>query len=288
MSESPSQSSSIEALEQSKSKALEQSISQLQAYHAERSAQRRAQYAEDARMQDKFRDLLLGQLRSNEVELKQLAADQHRFIERRAELIGRPLLAKGKLPIPRFPADTASVTKGAPYDQAYTLPGGQGKVESADINTGTYDLRVQSIGNGDQAVGAGIGFWFSSDAAGNPWQRFTAIVDFSFDWWDTAAAYVAHNNAHTWLTVWGMSEGGWVGWSVDETPSWSDGVGWYENHGNSQSARAALVTFFNTQPNSLYFCWVQSGADAYADSGVFGSAASSIHIMNTVAFAVID
>jgi hypothetical protein len=287
MSTSPSQRSSIQKLEQLKFEAVEQSKSQLQAYYAERSAQRRARYAEDARIQDKFRDLLLGQLRSNEVKLKQIAVEQSRLIERRAKLVGRPLLAKGKLPIPRSPADAASVTRGPPYDGTYTLPGGQGS-ESADQNTGVYDLRVQSIGNGDQTVGAGIGFWFSSDAAGNPAQRFTAVVNFSFDWWDSAAGYVAHNTAHTWLTVWGMSENGWVAWSGDQTPSWSDGVGWYENHGDDQSGTSVCVTIFNARPNSLYFCWVQSSADAYADSGVFGNAASSIHINNTVLWATFD
>jgi hypothetical protein len=285
MSKSPSERSSIEGLGHLKDQALEQSKSQLQAYYEKRSALRCARYAEDARTQDKFRDLLLGQLRSNEVELKQLAADQSKLIERRAKLIARPLLTKGKRPTPRSPADTASVTRGPPYDGTYAFGPG---VANADQNTGAYDLQIQSIGNGDQAVGAGIGFWFSSDAAGNQAQRFTAVVDFSFDWWDSAAAYVAHNNAHTWLTVWGMSENGWVAWSGDQTPSWSDGVGWYENHGNNQSGTSVCVTVFNALPNSLYFCWVQSSADAYADSGAFGNAASSIHMTNTVLWAVFD
>jgi hypothetical protein len=283
MSKAIAHRSSIEELEQLKSEAVEQSKSQLQAYRAERSAQRRAQYAEDARIQDKFRDLLLGPLRSNQVELKQLAADQSRLIERRAKLVGRPLLSKRKLGTPRSSAD--SVTRGPPYDGTYAFGPGS---ESADQNTGVYDIAVQSIGNDDQTVGAGIGFWFSSDAAGNQAQHFTAVVDFSFDWWDSAAAYVAHNNAHTWLTVWGMSENRWVAWGADQTPSWSDGVGWYENHSNNQSGTSVCDTFFNALPNSLYWCWVQSAADAYADHGFFGNAASSIHINNTVLWAVFD
>ena len=141
MSKSPSQPSSIKALEQLKSEALEQSKLQLQAYYAERSAQRRAQYAEDARIQDKFRDLMLGELRSNEVGLKQLAADQSRLIERRAKPIRPPLLPKGKRPMPRSLADTASVTRGPPYDGAYPPPpNGQGSA-GADPNTGVYESR---------------------------------------------------------------------------------------------------------------------------------------------------
>jgi hypothetical protein len=54
MSNSPSQYTPNDAaLEQAKAKALEQSISRLQADHAERSAQRRARFAEDARIQDR-------------------------------------------------------------------------------------------------------------------------------------------------------------------------------------------------------------------------------------------
>jgi hypothetical protein len=114
MSDSPSPGSPIEALEQAKSEALEQSISQIQADLAERSAQRRAQFAEDARLQDRFRDILFGHLRSKEVELKQLAEDQRGLIEARAKFIRRPLLMKGNFPIPRSPANTASVLKVAP------------------------------------------------------------------------------------------------------------------------------------------------------------------------------
>jgi hypothetical protein len=73
MSNSPSQYAPNDAaLEQSKAKALEQSISRLQADHAERSAQRRALNAENARIQDRVRDLMFGHLRSKEVELRSL------------------------------------------------------------------------------------------------------------------------------------------------------------------------------------------------------------------------
>ena len=42
----------------------------------------------------------------------------------------------------------------------------------------------------------------------------------------------------------------------------------------------------NARPNSSYFGWVQSAADAgYADGGAFGVAASSIHILNKVLYA---
>jgi hypothetical protein len=77
MNNSPSHYASNDAaLEESKLKALEQSISRLQADHAEQSAQRRARLAEDARIQDRFRDLMFGHLRSKGVgSLRKTAAE---------------------------------------------------------------------------------------------------------------------------------------------------------------------------------------------------------------------
>jgi hypothetical protein len=109
------------------------------------------------------------------------------------------------------------------------------------------------LGTGHQTVGAGIGFWFSS-GTGNPAQRFTAVIEFEDDWWDKATGYVAHNDARTWLSVWGTAENGWVSTSANQTPTWSDGVGWTEAHQNNESGTASLVTHFNARPNSAYFC----------------------------------
>jgi hypothetical protein len=117
MSNSPSNYTPIDALEQSKlDEALEQSKSRLAADHAERCAQRRARYAEDARMQDRVRDLMFGQqIRSKEVELKQLAEDRRKLIEGRPKLVRRPLLTKG-LPIQPSPATPFTYGRFPPYD----------------------------------------------------------------------------------------------------------------------------------------------------------------------------
>ena len=283
---SNSQDSPIDALEQSKSEALEQMKLQLQADHAEQNAQLRAQHAEDARLQDRFRNILFGHLSSKEVELKQLAEDQRRLIEERAKLIRRPLLMKGKLPIPRSPANTASVLKVAPFDFTWTSSG-QGSA-SANKDTGVYNLSVQSIGSGTRSVGAGIGFWFSSDAVGNTGQRFAAYIAFTEDYHETAMGYTAYSKVRTWLTVWGMSERGWVASSGDQTPSWAYGVSWGDSHGVYQSGGSNLVTAFNAQPNSLYACWVQSSAEVNADHGTFGFADSTIHLDIQLSSATFD
>jgi hypothetical protein len=99
MSKPPSQYAPNDAaLEHSKAKTLEQSISRLQADHAERSAEQRARHAEDARIQDRVRDLMFGHLRSKEVELKQLAEDRRRLIEGRPPKLVRRLSMEGLAP----------------------------------------------------------------------------------------------------------------------------------------------------------------------------------------------
>jgi hypothetical protein len=166
------------ALEQSN--ALEQCISRLQADHAERSAQRRARYAEDARIQDRARDLMFGShLRSNAVELRQLAEDRRKLIEGRPKLVQRPLLMEG-LPIRRAPADTERwFGKTPPYDFTWTSGSGQGG-ESATTG-GNIDLNTQSLG-GEKSVGGGIGFWFSAGPGGDSAARFTNTCRFSLEW----------------------------------------------------------------------------------------------------------
>ena len=284
MSDSSSQQSPIPELEKAKSEALEQSISQLQADHAEESAQQRAQSAEDGRLQDRFRDLLFGHLRPKEAKFKQIADDQRALIVARANFVRRPVLMKGKLPIPRPAANTASVTKVLPFDFTWTSNSGQGS-ESANKDTGVYDLAVQSIGAHNKSVGAGIGFWFSSDAAGNPNQRFSVGISFSDQWQEHAMGYTAYSAARTWLTVWGMSERGWVATSADQKPSWSQGVGWGQSQAISEGGPSNFETFFNARPNSLYACWVQSSARVDADSGAFGFADSTIHLNVELMFA---
>jgi hypothetical protein len=272
MSNSPSHHPPIEALEQSKIEALEQSKSRLQADHAERSAERRARFAEDARIQDRAREVMFGQLRSKDVELKQLAEDRRRLIERRSKLVRRPLLTKGKPPIRRF---SAFFGKVPPYD--FTWTSASAPSYATATTDGDIELAVQSFG-GEQSAAGGIGFWFSSDAAGNPGQRFSTSVNCSYDWWDTADLYVADNHGRTWLSVWGMSENGWVASSGDQFPSWGDHVGWYESHQDSRGASTSQEVFFNAQPNSLYCCWVNCSAAAYTDDGFLGGAMSSIHL----------
>jgi hypothetical protein len=217
---------------------------------------------------------MFGHLKSKEVELKQLAEDRRRLIEGRApKLVRRPSMEG--LPIRRSPDDMAprSFATVPPYQFTWTSGSGQG-VESATTD-GYIELKAQSFG-GEQSVGGGIGFWFPAAPGGS--RRFSTSCRFSFEWSESAQLYVADNQSRVWLSVWGMSENGWVGTSGDQFPSWSDHVSWYESHQNSEGGETSQQLFFNSQPNGLYCCWVNASIRCYADSGFAGFGASTAHL----------
>ena len=128
---------------------------------------------------------------------------------------------------------------------------------------------------------------FVTDSRGNiigGGQRFAALLDYSDDWWDSAMGYVAHNDMRTRLWVWGQTENKWV-CQTDVQPSWSDGVGWFDNHGNDPAGDAgtlAVQTYFAAMANIWYQAWVWGDAQAYADGGLFGFGASSIRFSASV------
>jgi hypothetical protein len=105
-----------------------------------------------------------------------------------------------------------------------------------------------------------------------------------------AAGYVAHNDGRTYLWVFGKSENAWVA-QTSPTPSWSDGVSWFDSHGNDSSGgedgRVSAETYFNARPNSWYQCWVWSSASIYSNGSFLGFSASSIHLNMTVPFFVL-
>jgi hypothetical protein len=83
----------------------------------------------------------------------------------------------------------------------------------------------------------------------------------------------------------GDSEQGWVT-QTDLSPSWSDGTGWMESHGNKEDARVALETFFPARADSWYLAWVWSDASVYGDSGFWGFGASSVHFDATTSLVI--
>jgi hypothetical protein len=248
-----------------------------------RFKKQQAALKETSGMSERWRELLFKDVAKDDGRLKQLKDQTKARWER---LKRRKIERPKRLEIePRFIVGSSFLLKAPPYDGAWQWQSASNTKAQSDASTGTCDLAVQSFGNGNVEVAAGFFAWFFAPED-NPMQRFAALLQYTDDWWDDASGYVAHNDLRTRLWVWGMTENRWVVQS-EESPSWSDGVGWFESHGNGGDAGTiSNETFFPATANNWYQAWVWSDASVYADSGVFGSADSSIQFDSVVPFMV--
>jgi hypothetical protein len=101
--------------------AVEQSTAQSLADHAARSALRRAQFAEDARIDDRFRDMMFGHLSPDDPKVKQAATERRRLIEARTKLGFAPTQTLPPASPP--PTTAASITRNPPFDEIYVTHG---------------------------------------------------------------------------------------------------------------------------------------------------------------------
>jgi hypothetical protein len=197
-------------------------------------------------------------LQRTNIELKRIHEQR---IKRK---LARPALRKFE---PRVITGSNFAFHAPPYDVAYTF-NPSGNAADANPSTGTYDLACQSFGDGNQQVAAGVASWFFCTEAAVD-QRFAALIDFSYDWFDYATAYVAHNDLRTRIWIWGATENDWA-LQADVQPSWSDGESFYNHNGDSNQGSLSIEQFFAVRQASLYLVWVYSDAQADADSGFFG------------------
>ncbi len=230
------------------------------------------------------RDRVFSHIPQNDLGIKQSVDEARRFYQDRLEhRIRQPALTKVE---PRYVTGSGFWLKPPPYDVPWTNTNNGGQA-SADNAAGTYSVATQSIASGSVEAAAGLAVWFFCTAT-DPMQRVAALLDYEDDWWDSAMGYVAHNDLRTRIWVWGNTENAWLTQS-DLSPSWSDGVGWFESHGNDPSGdagRMAIETFFPAEANNWYLAWVWSDASVFANGGLFGIAASSIQFSVTVPFVV--
>jgi hypothetical protein len=255
----------------------------LSAQHAEESAKRQRERATLARLEDRARHLALPHLRPGSPELKQLQDEYRALIEQRHRHGQRDRgHENGATAFDIVYGGSGLALAAPPYDFDW-VAGGPG-LEEANRNAGNYHLREQNFGSGWRSVAAGVGFWFYS-GDGNPAQRFTALLDYNYEWSDTAMFYVADNRAHTRLAVFGASEKTWVVRS-EQAPSWSDHVGWLDSSSNADEGRIVNETYFNAAPRSWYQCWIWSQLDLYADYGIFGFSDATADLRVMVRYAV--
>jgi hypothetical protein len=255
----------------------------LQKFVEQHSRNQKATRVRNARLTGKVRDRVLGAVISkDDPALKRNVEDARKAFQLRLKRkIRKPRIEKIE---PRFISGSGFWLKAPPYDDDWAT--GAGNV-SADKVAGNYDMAIQSFGDGYMEDAAGVAVWFFC-TADDPMQRVAALYNYSDDWWDSAFGYVAHNDLRTRIWVWGDTEQDWVVRS-EEFPSWSDGVGWFDSHGNDPDGDAGTIsiqTFFPARANRWYEAWIWSDASIYADGGVFGFAASSIHFSAHVPFVV--
>ncbi len=261
--------------------AIKQSQSALAEYVRAYSERKYADRERFKSVAAKSRDRLLSSLNKDDPGLaKDIAAAKELYKAQASRPLAKP--KPKSYPVePRFVAGSQFELKAPPFDVEWT----SGSVAHADKNSGTYDLAVQSIGNGSFDTAAGVGVWFWSLEA-DAEKRFAVVLDYAYDWWDSAGFYVAHNDLRTRLWVWGNQEQNWVG-GVDRDPQWSDGVGWLEDHSGNDEARISIEVRFPALAQSWYLAWVWSDASVFSDSGAFGVSASSIHASASIPIMVL-
>lgn len=260
---------------------FEKANAALQHHLRERSERRKALRAELGSVAERKRELLFSSMK-DDPRLRKLNEERKATLKR----IKRPavVLAETAAIEPQVIVGSNIWIDVPPYPQPAFSFADRGVDVHVDINAGTYSIAAQSIGDGNFDGGAGLwSLFFSPDA--NAEKRFSALLSFDDNWWDSADGYVAHNFLQTHLWVWGYAENRFV-IQTDIGPSQNDGVGWFEDHSGDPAGLTALATHFPARANSWYAGLVWSEASVYADSGFFGFGASSINFQARVPFVV--
>jgi hypothetical protein len=255
--------------------------SEMSRWLTERSKKKSAARDQIESMLKKQREMIVKQIGIDSLSKKENIKLKRLFEQRAKRKIARPSLRKFE---PCVISGSNFAVHAPPYDAPWTAnPNHQGA--DANASNGSYDLAVQSFGDGSQEVAAGLMSWFFCTDASSPLgQRFAALVEYSDDWWDSAQFYTADNDMSTRLWVWGQTENTWVCQS-NVQPSWSDHATWLDSHGNDpagDAGRIAVETFFTAKANSWYQAWVWGDAYVEADGGFGGFAASSIQFSASV------
>jgi hypothetical protein len=243
----------------------------LHRYVAERAKERQSLQADMKKLADPQRELFFSHIPKDDPKLRRCIRDAKTSYERRAKrTLKAPMTVKPSEP--EFHVGSGYWVKFPPYDDAQSDHSSSAAAE-ADKLAGTYSGAAQSFGDGDKWAWGGVAIWFLA-TEDNQSQRFAAELDWSDDWWDSASGYVAHNDMRTRLWVWGDTEQGWVQ-KTNVKPEWSDGVGWFDHHGEPDEGRWSVETTFPVSAQRWYLGFVWSEASIYADGGFWGFAASS-------------
>ena len=258
---------------------VDRSKALIRRYVQQRSVERRTALRQAAAVTRPLQEKILAS--AGRVDAKQQVLKEKRFLEQK---LRRKISAPKRMKLePRMISGSSFWFKTPPYDAAFN----QGNFSAADATGGDYQLGIGSIGNGTNDASAGVAVWFLA-TNDDPQQRFSALLQYSDDWWDVAMGYVAHNDLRTRLWVWGPTEQQWLV-QAEVNPSWSDGASWFDHHGNDPQGDAGTISVETTFPataGNFYLGWIWSEANVYADGGFFGVAGSSLQLSVTAPLVV--
>lgn len=177
----------------------------------------------------------------------------------------------------QFRASANFTVKVPPYDGDFATGAGA----AVDKSQGTFSLAVQAFGGSDSCY-LSFGSWFYT-AQNNPAQRFAAGIEFNKHWRQHAMGYVAHSRFSTVVSIRDGTTNTDAIPPVQIQPTWNDGVGWTESHGEDVEGDFSLAeVFFPATAGHVYFCQLGFSASVDADSGIFGFADSTIHLNGQV------
>jgi hypothetical protein len=160
---------------------------------------------------------------------------------------------------PRMVAGSGFWLKVPPYDNQ--LWAAEGEAEAApDALNGTYVLNMAHSSSAYAALE--IDFYAIED---NPFQRFAAVVDYDYNWYDESNLWApATNYAETRIWVWGNTENRWVWQQGGFSPNWNDSINNFQQSngsggdGSDQFGTESLEVFFPAFGNNWYQVWIWS------------------------------
>jgi hypothetical protein len=258
----------------------ERPAASIKQFLAEHRGRQRALRDEQVAIQRDAAELLLGQLK-DDPRLASLSERAKSLAERRQRQkhAFRPIARSAESAV-IFGSDIW--IKTPPYDELFT--DGRDVTVQADA-AGNYVIQAQSLGDGYYEGSAGFGTVYYSPYVDTN-KRFSVLLQYDDNWWDSAMAVTAQNFLVTRLWIWGAREGFWVQ-QVDTGPSQNDSVGWFDSHGGDPFGTVALETHFVAQADSWYTGFIWSEASVNSGSlGPFGFSDSSIDFHASVPFVV--
>lgn len=160
---------------------------------------------------------------------------------------------------PKIAVGSGITVKAPPYDDQGQSVQGDADA-SPDALQGSYFLKTFAQCNSAAAwAGIAVNFFAIAD---NPFQRFAALIDYDYDWFEGADPFVgAHNNGSTNIWVWGFTEQRWVLQQPNLFPGWSADVNNSDN-GDDQSGRESLQVDFPAFGGNWYKVWVWSSLES--------------------------